>query len=102
MLQLDYESQDEDATDQITRTHQGWTASAVMLFRKCMTPSVKKIISESSTDFPREMFAKLRHKFLQEDTNSISTIRTELNLCRQGPEDELTDFWERWTPTMLV
>ena len=65
-----------------------------MLFRKCMTHSVKfrKIITESSADSPRAMFAKLRHKFLQEDTNTISTIRMELNLCRQGPEDELADF----------
>ena len=38
------------------------------------------------------MFAKLRQNFLQEDTDTISTIRMELNLCRQGPEDKLTDF----------
>ena len=38
------------------------------------------------------MFAKLRQNFFQEDTKTISTIRMELNLCHQGPEDELTDF----------
>ena len=38
------------------------------------------------------MFAKLRQIFLEEDTDTISTIRMELNLCHQGPEDKLTDF----------
>ena len=39
------------------------------------------------------MFAKLRQIFLEEDTDTISTIRMELNLCHQGPEDKLTDFF---------
>ena len=63
VLQSDYESSDEDATEQEKQTHQRRTASTVMLFRKCMTPSVKKIITESSTDSPRAMFAKLRQSF---------------------------------------
>ena len=39
------------------------------------------------------MFAKLRQKFLQEDTDTISRIRRELNcVVLQEQENELTDF----------
>ena len=86
VLQPDYESPNEDITDQEKLTHQRRTASAVILFRKCLTPSVKKIITESSTNYSRAMFAKLiKAKVF------ISIICMEQNLCHQGPEDKLTD-----------
>ena len=63
VLQPDYESPNEDAMDQEKQAHRRLTVSAVMLFRKCRTPSLKKIITESSTDSPRAKFAKLKQKF---------------------------------------
>ena len=39
------------------------------------------------------MFQMLKLKFFQNNTNEKMTVRTNINLCQQGPEQDLTEYF---------
>ena len=82
----------DDAAEGVKATYRTRTASAKMLLRKHKSAFVRKIIRTLSEDTPLEMFEMLQLNFFQHDTNEKTQVRTSLNMCRQGPEQDITEF----------
>ena len=74
------------------KQHTGHERQVQKCYCENLSASARKAIRTSSEDTPSEMFEMLQLNFFQNDTNKKTQVRTSLNMCRQGPEQDITEF----------